>query len=203
MLWRFRRWSMRWAVLWHACCAPFVDQQIQMESHGPVWIDTNETSVWHGDNVRNQHTLILVAIPVLLLLSCQEQISVHYGNRVAAVKDSAFERGWLPSQIPSDAVNIYEQHDIDTNRVWIRFDVPTSTRAQLLRSLQQIQDDRIGQLRFPTPRRANWWDLGIVRARSNGVNEVKPPIYSADWHQPNSGFVFIDQSKGRIYYWTE
>jgi hypothetical protein len=153
--------------------------------------------------VKIRLNLLLVVMPALLVLSCDEQMSAHYRDRTAAATAFAFEQGWLPGQIPMDAVNIYEIHDIDTNRVWIRFDMPASTVAQFVGSLQRVLDNRIRQLQFPVPRRAKWWDLGVARVRSNRTNGTQPPIYSASWHQPEPGFVFVDQDNGRIYYWTE
>ncbi|MEC7289314.1 MAG: hypothetical protein VXW22_04380 [Pseudomonadota bacterium] len=45
----------------------------------------------------------------------------EYEDLRAVKTDGAFERGWFPSWMPEDAVDIHEFHDLDTNIQSISF----------------------------------------------------------------------------------
>jgi hypothetical protein len=69
-----------------------------------------------------------VLVSTLLLGACDEYEKA-YTNVSAAESDGAFERGWLPPILPSDAQNIVERHNLDTNRTWGCFYTPGGPAA--------------------------------------------------------------------------
>jgi hypothetical protein len=49
-----------------------------------------------------------------------ERVDAFYPTYEAAKRDGPVSRGWIPSFVPPSATEIYEEHDLDTNQVWIR-----------------------------------------------------------------------------------
>jgi hypothetical protein len=58
-------------------------------------------------------------VSLLLLVACSEVRETTYGSITEAQEDGAFERGWLPPELPSTTRSIREAHDLDTNVGWI------------------------------------------------------------------------------------
>jgi hypothetical protein len=53
-----------------------------------------------------------------------EHFESHYANVAAARHDGAFVRGWLPEIVPDEAIDIWEMHNVDSNRTWACFGIP-------------------------------------------------------------------------------
>jgi hypothetical protein len=78
-------------------------------------------------------------IAVLLILggsacALSDDVESHYEGVKAARDRGAFDHGWLPEIIPSDATDIWELHNIDTNWTWACFRTasgPEAVRALL------------------------------------------------------------------------
>jgi hypothetical protein len=65
--------------------------------------------------------LSLLVIVVGTMNGCKEKVESNYPSVAIAVKDGAFDRGWLPELLKPDVVNIWEWHDIASNEVRGRF----------------------------------------------------------------------------------
>ena len=61
--------------------------------------------------------IVLVALGVLavVVLDDMDTVTTTYQTRAEAEADKLFERGWLPSLIPSTATNIRVTNDLDLN----------------------------------------------------------------------------------------
>jgi hypothetical protein len=66
------------------------------------------------------------------MASCDETPTSRYPTTEAATKDGAFRRGWLPEILQPDATDIYESHDIDSNRGYGSF----ALNSQLIQRLK-------------------------------------------------------------------
>lgn len=143
-----------------------------------------------------------------------EEFETHYADVPAARAKGALRLGgWLPEIIPEDAVDIWELHNIDTNRTWACFRTPRG--HQSLRSLLASKGARpaSGPIdRGPTRllRVRPWWlssmrtdaieayslaeapdsSLAIgIDVRANGVCVHRRSASTADWErsrQPSS-----------------
>jgi len=51
---------------------------------------------------------------VLFLSACSERFTAYYPKYEDALKAGAVKCGWIPEIIPKMAIDIHEQHDIDT-----------------------------------------------------------------------------------------
>ena len=76
--------------------------------------------------------LSLLVIFVGTMSGCKEKFESNYSSVAIAVKDGAFDRGWLPELLKPDVVNIREWHDIASNEIRGRF----ALNRRVLDSLQ-------------------------------------------------------------------
>jgi hypothetical protein len=67
---------------------------------------------------------VFVLSPVALLTTCHfiENPKSHYGSFGEARNAGALDPGkWFPTLLPETAMDITEQHNIDTNEMWLAF----------------------------------------------------------------------------------
>ena len=100
--------------------------------------------------------LVLVAIAGLLN-SCGERPEQHYAT-LSDVGD-AMALGWMPRWITTDASDIRELHDIDTNATWGQFTFGEVGARELAVSCKET--DEAG-FRFPPERAAAWWPTQLT-----------------------------------------
>jgi hypothetical protein len=92
--------------------------------------------------------------------ACREDFEAHYPDVAAARRDGALDRGWLPEFLPPDAIDISEEHNIDTNVTWGCFSIPAGP-AGLRQELQAHGASRIAGPLGRGPRNLvgapDWW----------------------------------------------
>jgi hypothetical protein len=117
-------------------------------------------SVLYGRLTRALATLALCAP----LLGCDDY-EAAYPDVSAAQSQGAFSRGWVPPMLPTDARNIVEVHNIDTNRTWGCFDAPSgpsATREKLMAVHARRVTGPVGPAptKFLVPR--SWWPASMA-----------------------------------------
>jgi hypothetical protein len=70
--------------------------------------------------------ILMIAISCVLIAGCDEKFESHFPTAAAASEAGEFTRGWLPEVLRPDATDIYEWHDLDSNRGGGRFSVNPS-----------------------------------------------------------------------------
>ena len=65
--------------------------------------------------------IILGLIIFLVYLDYLEEAKSEFANYAEAKASGIMDKGWVPTYIPKSAVDIQEQHDIDTNWVKMTF----------------------------------------------------------------------------------
>lgn len=68
---------------------------------------------------------LLFCMMAFQLVACSERATKFYPKYEDAANDGAVKRGWIPEIVPKTATEIHEHHNLDTNEVWIRFNVPS------------------------------------------------------------------------------
>lgn len=63
----------------------------------------------------------MIAIVLLSLSACSEQVVESYPTWAEAQRAGAVERGWLPAFVPQSAREITDSHDLDSNRQTLLF----------------------------------------------------------------------------------
>lgn len=105
-----------------------------------------------------RYVLFLLLVPAAALLMVAEGcIRLENPQRYFAKHEEAvYAGGWVPRVLPTAATEIHEQHDIDTNEVWVRFQAPKGALDAKTIGFSQVQRDQ-----WPkdarTPPRADWW----------------------------------------------
>jgi hypothetical protein len=63
-----------------------------------------------------------LGVLALLATGCSDRIEASFDTHADAKSRGAFGPGkWLPEWIPASATDIREEHDLDTNEMWITF----------------------------------------------------------------------------------
>lgn len=81
----------------------------------------------------------------------------HYPTLLMAQEQGAVQRGWVSDWLPTNAFNIREAHDLDTNQFMLRFAVPSSTVLSVPVECKPINP------RSPPgpPFGRNWWPADV------------------------------------------
>jgi hypothetical protein len=153
------------------------------------------------NEMKRRPNLILVCLIAILLSGCSERFTEYYPKYEDAVQDGAVKRGWIPEIVPTTATEIHEQHDLDSNDVWIRFTVPRLDRDRLTSGLKKLSDDEILKLKVRHPARADWWFEGLIQQSPANDNALNAEIYTLKCHDDRAGYVAFDRTGPRIYYW--
>jgi hypothetical protein len=77
-------------------------------------------------------------------------------RQYAALTDEVFQGGWVPKLLPPTAASIRTQHNIDTNDVWVRFNLGTSEFNPIKQGFQLVPPAGWPK-EAKRPRHADWW----------------------------------------------
>jgi hypothetical protein len=146
----------------------------------------------------------------IFILGCGETKDSFYPNLDAAKKAGAIERGWIPGIIPESSKEIYERHNLDTNRVWIRFKFERKDIEGLIQQLEEISPTEIERIKFISPGSVNWWPKKLDKdsfSVKGSHSELKIYKYNrvmeySDKHSKRIVSFFVINSDSNIaYYW--
>ena len=138
-------------------------------------------------NARIIHFLFLA---MLFLGGCSDTVTHHYPTRAKAEADDLFERGWLPSLIPTSARDITTSNNLDINTSEGDFRYDPKETNEFLRHLKPYSGQK------PTLDR---WQTYIAQQKKEGYDSFE---YTAD----KTVWVFLVNAKtGHVRYvmWLE
>ena len=110
---------------------------------------------------------LLLVVLVATAMSCGENPISHYPAWADVVKDNAAVRGWIPSFVPKSAMNIWEQHDLDTNVGVLRFFAPPTDLALMAASLHQVPGSDFAGIAPRMGGAKEWWPLALAEGDVN------------------------------------
>jgi len=151
--------------------------------------------------VKTNTKFILSILIVICLLACSERQTHHYPKYEDAVKDGAIKRGWVPEIVPTTAIEIYEQHDLDTNDVWIRFTLSSSERELITRKLKMLSHEEILKIKLRNPSNAHWWFEGLIQQSPANDNALNSNVYAVKCFDGKNGYIAFDSTSQKVYYW--
>jgi len=152
--------------------------------------------------MRIKSNLLVLCALSLVLSACSDRFTVYYPQYSDAVKDGAIVRGWIPTALPSTATEIHEQHDIDTNNVWIQFSLSNTDKEQIISGLKKLTEGDISQLELCYPKGTNWWFEDLIQKSPANDNALYAEIYSVIWARDGSpGYLAVDRTTSKVYYW--
>ncbi len=147
------------------------------------------------------------AMVCLLLCSCMElpgeSQTRHYPTRADAERDGAFARGWLPVDLPSEASDIMESHNLDSNQMWIRFQPNGMTLDRLLQRCVVATDVPLPPAR-QTRRSAAWWPEALIAGGAS--RQTTGAAYRCRALGTSSSAtefgLLVDEGAERAWYWS-
>jgi hypothetical protein len=129
----------------------------------------------------------LIAILLLPLPACGEQVEETYPTWAEAQRAGAVERGWVPFFVPPSAREIRDSHDLDGNRQTLLFVVrPSDVEAMVLG--------------FPSASAANQAAVSDL-SREHGL--TPPSDAYLVCASPLNGALVVDRESGRAVYTTD
>ena len=117
--------------------------------------------------------LISFLVLLILLSSCGKLLESSYSNYNEVVEDDAIRRGWIPFFLPKSASNIREVHDLDTNEVWLVFNLDPKDAEAMAKSCTSIPLTEIVYPSQPLP----WWPEKLdpnYQGQADGKPEETP-----------------------------
>jgi hypothetical protein len=146
--------------------------------------------------------LIAILYGVAYYFDFNENIYSYYPTFEATqTTGSAKEGGWIPEIVPSSATEIHEQHNIDTNEVWLRFDIPSTEKNKMISGLRKLSHQEIERIHLRYPWRAgDWWFEGVIQQEPYNDNALNAEIYMTE---NEIYFLAFDCCSSRVYYWEQ
>ena len=128
-----------------------------------------------------------IAVLLLSVTGRSEQIDQTYSTYADAQREGAVERGWVPAFVPSNARDIADSHDLDTNRQTLQFTIPPSAIGRMVEGLRRVSiaDQRAAAELF----------------REHGLGAASEG-YGVCSEQHLSGALAVDRESGRAVYDT-
>jgi len=148
-------------------------------------------------------SMTLILIGIVFYLEYTEQPSTHWNNTNEMNIPDIFQYGWIPRWFPTNATNIYEQHDIDTNRVWIKFELSENENPTFIQSFNLLKPQEINNIDSKAPFLANWWFEGLIERSSSNNNALHADIYQGHGNDISKNiFLAKDKLSHTYYIWT-
>ena len=147
---------------------------------------------------RKSRFLLFCAI-AFQLIACSERETKYYQKYENATNDDAVKRGWIPEIVPKTATEIHEQHDLDTNEVWIRFNVSREEKNRVTAGLKKLTDDEISKIKLKYPSKTSWWFEGLIQQSPSNDNALNSEVFLINCN--GDGYLAVERDSERVYYW--
>jgi hypothetical protein len=128
----------------------------------------------------------LVALVLLSLSACSEQVEEAYPTWVEAHRVGAVERGWIPAFVPRSAREIRDSHDLDSNRQTLFFVARPSDVEAMVKS-------------FPSVSVAHQAAASDLSSQHQLAPTSEAYVVCA---KPMNGALVVDRESGRAVYTT-
>lgn len=141
---------------------------------------------------------VVIVVAAIHVAGC-ERVSSEYSTRADAA--AAIEAGWLPEFIPASARHIREIHDLDSNDVCVRFELPADDRAALVASMRQLSAREVEGISVTCRLGPDWWFAG--RGQRGRGTDLAADLYEVQvpaWQR--SALVAVDRLGTTVFVWT-
>ena len=119
--------------------------------------------------------------------------SVNFATYEELMKSGFLEKGWIPDFLPTDASDIKEAHDLDTNMRALSF----LTRKQV-RFHECFVDSKPTTEDLPKGKFVSWWPIALVAGRHTDFGGFK-------FKSCESDFIAYEEQKSGVrkyYFWN-
>lgn len=146
----------------------------------------------------------LVAYVFAKHLYLSSDISTNFYTDIESViSDGAIKRGWIPKDIPLSAKNIHEQHNLDTNLVFIRFEINQKEWEQITKKLQKLTPSEIENIDNTYPYDVDWWFECLIEKCPSNDGGLYSEIFHGIFEQRHGkAYLAKDKFKDIVYFWN-
>lgn len=141
----------------------------------------------------------LLATFLLTVAACEnlETVENHYSNTESAINSGAIERGWVPVFLPPSAKDIYEQHNLDTNEVWLSFAMDADDLDMINRSCQKTGSENVSFPRMGID--GGWWPETLTE---RGIDShLQQAAEYTHYRCENGGSIAVEDGGRKVFYW--
>ena len=111
-------------------------------------------------------SIISVFAVTFVILAYFEKPSSQFANYNQLAESGLIESGWVTKYIPKSAVNIHEQHDLDTNQVNVYFNYDANKSEMLINECLLIIENEAGRKYICPPLEGQ---TGVLTLRKDGT----------------------------------
>ena len=133
---------------------------------------------------------LMLSIILIGFITCCErldQMNYEFDNYEEVKQSGLISKGWIPEFLPVSSQKIREQHNLDTNDVWLSF---------LLLNKNEIPCRRVESSQVIFPRRIKWWPTGLSRESLDQHN-------FSFFHCENNAYMASDKHSNLVFYWRK
>ena len=122
-----------------------------------------------------------LAFAVLFAVTYTEDMVAEYENHAEAVADGSVARGWVPEFVPETARSIRDVHNIDTNRQWMRFEVPEEDARRMISEMAHVSPQNVSLPRRPPRWSGRWVPRSDIESGGTTLtyHRESPEVYRA------------------------
>lgn len=145
---------------------------------------------------------LLIVTLLFAMVGCSERLETFYQTFNEAKKSGAVEKGWIPKTLPKSAVNIKEVHDLDTNMVWIRFEIDDIEDNDFLKRYTKVSSRDVKD-HLPRDPRVSWWPRHLLDGQGSYSNYLFYQTSESIHGYRRVLFFGRKNGKGYIYCWSQ
>ena len=146
--------------------------------------------------VRSSVAVLLIASAVTWCVMTEQP-----SRYLTKYEESLHDGFWVPRYFPNDIEEIYEAHDIDTNRTWVRFALGRIAYSPTTHGYSPVEVSLDPPMHVQAPRLANWWFTSLEETNGTAGELYKGPCRPTDPMNDMKGYVLI--KKPLVYWWCQ
>ncbi len=141
--------------------------------------------------------VVVGALSMPYALQYIEEPSRYYQNHT----DELYSGNWVPRIFPDDITNIHEQHDIDTNEVWLKFEKGSKSISTI--NFVKLSSQEKLKLSISMPFFASWWFEGIIEQQPANDGALNAAIFKGKCSDKKSSYLAFSRSSSTVYWWCQ
>ena len=150
--------------------------------------------------------ILITAMFICFTMACSEQNSYSWNNGQLAKRSEVAKRGWIPVEyLPSEATSVKLQYDLDTNIVWLRFDLKKQYSDKYITNFSEMKSERIRTLKIKNPRFCSWWFDGLIEQQPSNDGAMYANMFKkfVERNKAERMYLFIDKNSDAHYLYYE
>ena len=137
-----------------------------------------------------------------LAIACGEIQHASYATYAAADSAGAVTRGWVPSFVPSTAIEIVEIHDLDLNTQRLRFRAPEADLRTMIATLVPLSLDEARKPGIEAPPLPGDWPFELFRGPLVATPRGTLRMFRTQLQAPGASCIAVEWSRRIVYAWS-